>query len=375
MPIFSTSLIQQLTQLTGLAAMYHVPAWGSTPEDYHLLICEKPLTGQVYHELKACFQQDAPPTYRIYDQNYAVQQFETGNVFFGYGMQPVFLKYSRAGYPLTKLSISQALKKADDYFKATHQKALAFQAGAQFYIKEENYAQAAFMLHQAFELSFRTVELFAMGKEKVCHRIKNHQIYVQDFLPELAHLFKAEDSEEQALLKSLDTAYRDVRYGQDYQISFAELEQLSQKLSCLIAFVENEFTQRKEMCLPTPEPKTKTTPPPSPKHKQELQALLQRHYEVLNRHTGTFYQRLAIPITEPFEHFLTLSHLIKVCILALEHPSDGFSKGIPQPYVNIQATLEFALQLLPYEEMEFLQELVETHGGLSALLHKQEKQV
>ena len=43
--------------------------------------------------------------------------------------------------------------------------------------------------------------------------------------------------------------------------------------------------------------------------------------------------------------------------------------------MNIQATLEFALQLLPYEEMEFLQELVETHGGLSALLHKQEKQV
>lgn len=49
----------------------------------------------------------------------------------------------------------------------------------------------------------------------------------------------------------------------------------------------------------------------------------------------------------------TIANLIKVSIMALD-VDDPFSKLIPNPPTNIKNLLEIALQLLPYEEAEFL---------------------
>ncbi|MDR6302191.1 hypothetical protein [Mesonia maritima] len=100
--------------------------------------------------------------------------------------------------------------------------------------------------------------------------------------------------------------------------------------------------------------------------------MIHHQYKPLNKHTLSFYHHKAIPVEDPLESFQSVTHLLKVCLLALEHTGTSFSKTIPQPYVNIQQTLEFTLQLLPYEEMEFLEQLIETYGGLSALLTEQE---
>ncbi len=101
--------------------------------------------------------------------------------------------------------------------------------------------------------------------------------------------------------------------------------------------------------------------------------MIRRQYAPLNKHTRRFYENKVIPVEDPLESFISVPHLLKVCVLVLEHPGTSFSNTIPQPYVNIQQTLEFTLQLLPYEEIEFLEQLIEDYGGLAGLITEQKK--
>ena len=64
---------------------------------------------------------------------------------------------------------------------------------------------------------------------------------------------------------------------------------------------------------------------------------------------------------------LSIRALLNVCILALEHKDFIVTKAVPQPEVDIQTVLELAVQLLPFEEGEFLDKMGEL------LLNKQEK--
>jgi len=51
-----------------------------------------------------------------------------------------------------------------------------------------------------------------------------------------------------------------------------------------------------------------------------------------------------------------ISNLIKVCITALE--ADCFpSRAVPQPEHNIRQVLGYILDMMPYEEMEFLDKI------------------
>ncbi|TQD39684.1 hypothetical protein [Haloflavibacter putidus] len=101
--------------------------------------------------------------------------------------------------------------------------------------------------------------------------------------------------------------------------------------------------------------------------------MIRHQYAPLNKHIRRFYELKVIPVEDSLKSFISVPHLLKVCVLALEHTGTSFSKNIPQPYVNIQQTLEFALQLLLYEEVEFLEQLIEDYGGLAGLITEQEK--
>mgnify|MGYP001364195133 FL=1 len=52
---------------------------------------------------------------------------------------------------------------------------------------------------------------------------------------------------------------------------------------------------------------------------------------------------------------------MKVCIIALEYADSSYGRLIPEPHVNIQTALEHILQLLPFEEVECLEEIIEEY--------------
>ncbi|MEJ2884760.1 HEPN domain-containing protein [Pedobacter sp. GR22-6] len=115
------------------------------------------------------------------------------------------------------------LRKADYRFKNEQKKVLGFKEGFQFYYDRENYSLACFMLHQVMELSYRTIAVISVGKEKISHSISSHQKFMRGHIGNFEVVFDLESEQDKAMLDLLDASYRAVRYEQDFAI---EKEQL-----------------------------------------------------------------------------------------------------------------------------------------------------
>lgn len=362
------SIIQKLIETLSVKAVFVIPFIGEEEKKLFLIIKQDTDSNPV--SVAELFQGHPQFVYRIYEETYAIEQLKEGNVFFLRGLLQKHLKYGAIKTLNPDLDFGEAFKKAADLFNKEHNKALDFQDGATFYIEKENYPQAAFMLHQAIELAFRTVELITMGKEKICHGIAYHQKYIQSFVPELGGLFSTANEEEAQLLDLLDTAYRNVRYDRDYKISLESIKSLQDKVGKISKITEDEFTKRYTYC--------KKLLASTPKEKRlsveeittSLKELLNRKYHKMGNNTKTPYYRTDIVVEDPLEVFYTVTNLLKVCVLAAEGTDGYSSKVISQPYVNIRNVLEFAIQLLPYEEMECLEQLIKSNGGIANIVKK-----
>ena len=56
------------------------------------------------------------------------------------------------------------------------------------------------------------------------------------------------------------------------------------------------------------------------------------------------------------ETMLMITNLIKVCMMSIEYPH-GASKWLQEPDIVIADTMGHILDLIPYDEMEFLDEV------------------
>jgi len=65
-------------------------------------------------------------------------------------------------------------------------------------------------------------------------------------------------------------------------------------------------------------------------------------------YTGTFQ------VQSHLELMYLITNLIKVCILALEENECLNDKQIPQPRYNVNEVLRHTLQLIPFEEHQFI---------------------
>ncbi|WP_316793736.1 HEPN domain-containing protein [Pedobacter frigoris] len=141
------------------------------------------------------------------------------------------------------MTAKAVLKKAKRNFEKEWKKITGFGEGFQFYFDQAKYDLAAFMLHQVVELSYRTVELLVIGRDKAIHSIRHHQSLMKGYLRELGAVFNEEDEAEMALLTLLDGAYRSVRYEVDYEISQEQLQRLSAKADLVKSLVLRMYEQ------------------------------------------------------------------------------------------------------------------------------------
>ncbi|UGU15960.1 HEPN domain-containing protein [Sinomicrobium kalidii] len=313
------------------------------------------------------FQEHTDVLFRTYALSFAERQLREGNLFFIDACKPENLKYSIPGQHLPTLTegmdMQKALEVAKDRFQKEYTKAADFKEGALFYIKRENYVQAAFMLHQSIELTYRLTELLAIGKEKVCHSIANHQKYIKAFIPELGALFRPE--EETALLQLLDDAYKGVRYGSDYHITPEQINEIHTKSETQLAIVKELFNTKWEACKKEAVEKKKENPTTPLKDNNEIRKKIQRlagmKLKKLSPNSDKLYYKTDFLVNGPADVLYNAAGIMKVCIIALEYADGKFSDLIPQPHINIQTALEHALQLLPFEEIERLEEILEEH--------------
>jgi HEPN domain-containing protein len=99
-----------------------------------------------------------------------------------------------------------------------------FKDGATFYYNKENYAHAAFMLHQVIELSLTALEILFLRKRIRSHCIKLHLSYIEIEIPDLNLAFPTYTEDELTLLRLLDKAYINVRYKKAYSIERKQIE-------------------------------------------------------------------------------------------------------------------------------------------------------
>lgn len=89
----------------------------------------------------------------------------------------------------------------------------------------------------------------------------------------------------------------------------------------------------------------------------ELQELVASSFTTLrpNKHKKDSY-KVELEVEGYLNLLFTVSNLLKVSIMALD-AEDLFSGHMPNPQAHIRNMLEIALQLLPFEEAEFLDKL------------------
>ncbi|WP_293942100.1 MULTISPECIES: HEPN domain-containing protein [unclassified Sphingobacterium] len=119
-------------------------------------------------------------------------------------------------------SAEQVIEKTEVYITKEKTKIRSFIDGYNFYLEHRDHSHAAFMLHQAIELSLRTAENLLISDEKKSHSLKANINYLKTFDSKLAKL--ADTADKKRALNKIEKAYIDYRYNHDYTIEEGLLE-------------------------------------------------------------------------------------------------------------------------------------------------------
>lgn len=119
-------------------------------------------------------------------------------------------------------SAEKVIEKTNVYISKETAKIRSFIDGYNFYLEHRDHAHAAFMLHQAIELSFRTAENLLISDEKKSHSLKGNINYLKTFDSKLGKLAGTEETKR--ALNKIEKAYIEYRYNQDYTIDESLLE-------------------------------------------------------------------------------------------------------------------------------------------------------
>ncbi|RAV29307.1 hypothetical protein [Sinomicrobium soli] len=302
---------------------------------------------------------------RLYSLQYALRQLQEGNLFFLRVYDKSNLVYSKSEEPLEHLMDDltpvQALERAESRFDRDYNRVGAFNEGALFYVEREDFSQALFMTHQVMELGSRLMEIMLVGKEKVCHDIRDHLKHLSVFVPEFELPFDL--GGETALVRLLDSAYKEVRYGNDIQVSEAQITLLKGKSEKMLKHISKLFHKhleaiRDRFAEVMEESDGFCSPEQVRKTREKIKRLLKKKFFKYTPDSDRIYHRGRLPLNRPQDVLFGVSSLIKVCIMALHTMESDEHTYIPFPNIHLKSVLEMAVELLPYEEVEYIEDLI-----------------
>ncbi|MBD1259821.1 HEPN domain-containing protein [Maribacter polysiphoniae] len=269
-------------------------------------------------------------------------------------------------FDYSEKAMDTLVKKGKRYFDIEMRKVDAFARTADGLIKEGDYAIATFNMHQAYELSFRSIEQMCIGRSKITHSIISHINYCKPFFPTLRPFSETLDMEDNELLLLVEHAYNVARYGNEFEITMGQVLRIRSDLKDFIQEAQSIFHRHLSICTEGVEVDEKACEMETPailtnergKHEtsilDRLKDLKQQHYDTLKPYIpqkGLFQVNL---VTEGYlETSFMITNLLKVCIMALETEHLP-NRTVPSPEHNVKEVLGYVLDMLPHEEMEFL---------------------
>ncbi|MEN5433609.1 MULTISPECIES: hypothetical protein [Sphingobacterium] len=195
-------------------------------------------------------------SYRLFNSQRAKEEAQRRNIFYYLACHKEKHLYSNPifGFRMASYLIpvdADFCAKAKAYFDREMAKVRSFRDGVSLYHRDGNHPLVAFMLHQQLELTYRTVEIFMMGRDKVTHSINVHQRHIAPYFPQLGNVFNQRDEIAQRLVMQLDDAYLAVRYGHHYAIKKEKLATAIEKaeMAYQLALTMYSEIEKKLFCI------------------------------------------------------------------------------------------------------------------------------
>lgn len=181
------------------------------------------------------------PEFRVscYVAFQAKNKIRSGNLFLFTSCVTEKLLYKKEGSDFVLIPDSfdfeKFSKKVYDIRVGELKKVEEFKEGYFFYKEKSQHSMAAFMIHQAIELTYRYLEVVLSAKERVKHSIRGHHHYLQEITTMYVSIFEEENDTDQYLLNVLEDIYRSTRYEDNYNVKLEALVLLEDKLDQLNA--------------------------------------------------------------------------------------------------------------------------------------------
>ncbi|WP_372784609.1 HEPN domain-containing protein [Phenylobacterium sp.] len=203
--------------------------WGKA--DDHLLRAY-----QIAHELTA------PANFIVHDLADVNKQLKRGRPFFIDIVRDGVVLYEAPDHPFEHpepLSAAEAAVEAQGYFDDWNGKALSALKVARFAIGENEFKDAAFLLHQATERLYHCLLLVLTLYSPKSHKLNFLRSQAERLAPLTIAAWPGDTRFEQRAWELLRRAYVDARYSKHYKISLEELAWLVARVAVLQQTVSN----------------------------------------------------------------------------------------------------------------------------------------
>lgn len=307
---------------------------------------------------------------RVYTESQSETGLERGSLYF---LEHCCLGENIFAHPegenimdFSTMAYRNLMKRATRYYKSEIAKVNAFANTADILIKEGDYAIATFNMHQAFELAFRFIEQMCIGKGMVTHSIISHINYCKHYFPTIQPFVEPSGTENNELLLLLEHAYSVARYGNEFEITKLQTKAIHTQMKDFIQEVESIFHRHLDQCKDQIDKIGKDFKEAFPKVTEkaenneevslleQLKELEKMHFHALKPYIPERGLYSTALITEGYEETsFMISNLIKVCIVALENEYIP-TRAVARPHHNVSEVLGYILDLIPHDEMDFL---------------------
>ncbi len=168
-------------------------------------------------------------------------ELREGNYFFDEIKRDGILLFTTNRYQLEEkreFSAEEAQAKAKDYFDSWFKSANMFFVDFESNMKrgvidKDHYKQAAFLLHQATERFYGSIQLVFTGYKPKTHDIEILGKLAKALDMEFGKVFPRATVQERQRFSLLKKAYVEARYNMDYTISKADLDYLNERVQLL----------------------------------------------------------------------------------------------------------------------------------------------
>lgn len=187
------------------------------------------------------------PDYRIscYIAFQAKDKILNGNLFLFTSCVPERLIFKKEDSEFVLIPETFSLDKFSKKVYALRNKELQkvdeFKEGYFFYKEKEQYSMAAFMIHQAIELTYRYLGIVLSAKERIKHSIRGHHHSLQEITTMYDSIFDDENNTDQYLLNVLEDIYRATRYEDNFNVKLETLNLLEIKMNQLHSNASNIY--------------------------------------------------------------------------------------------------------------------------------------